>query len=203
MHDLILLVPDGNMEQGFEALLSRHQALRIKRISFRILKHTHQDSGVLNEAHEFLRPFTKQYSYCLVVFDHEGCGRENAPIEDLEMQVESHLRNSGWDDRARVIVIDPELENWVWSDSPEVAKALGWREGQPPLRDWLSQNGYWPQGEKKPTRPKEVLESVLRKVNRPRSSAIYGELARSVGFQRCSDRSFLRLKDILESWFAR
>jgi hypothetical protein len=30
------------------------------------------------------------------------------------------LFTSGWENRAAAVVLDPELEIWVWSDSPEV-----------------------------------------------------------------------------------
>jgi hypothetical protein len=63
-----------------------------------------------------------------VLFDYYGCGAEHemAP-EEIEDEVEEKLSRSGWEDRARCVVIDPELEVWVWSDSPEVDRCLGWK----------------------------------------------------------------------------
>jgi hypothetical protein len=38
-------------------------------------------------------------------------------------------------------------------------------------------------------------------VRKPRSSAIYLELARSVSTDRCTDPAFLKLKRCLREWF--
>jgi hypothetical protein len=93
------------------------------------------------------------------------------------------------------------LEVWVWSDSSHVDTYLGWREQQPKLRDWLQQSGWLAAGQSKPARPKEAVEAALRKCRKPRSSAIYFELARHVSFQRCADPAFHKLLATLRSWF--
>ncbi len=109
------------------------------------------------------------------------------------------LASSGWDDRAAVIVVDPELENWVWSDSPEVDQAVGWAE-LVPLRQWVREQSFDFQGGK-PRRPKEALEAVLRQVQKPRSSELFQRLAQRVGLDRCRDPAFGKLKQCLTSWF--
>lgn len=76
--------------------------------------------------------------------------------------------------------VDPELENWVWSDSPHVAQVLGWTDTTTPLRDWLRDKGHWTPECGKPSRPKEAVERVLRHVRKPRSSALYRRLSGSL-----------------------
>ena len=151
-----------------------------------------------------MRLYAKTCRHGLVVFDREGCGQdEHKSRGELEEVVQQELAANGWTDRAEVLVIDPELENWVWSDSPHVASELGWKEQPVVLRAWLHQNGFLEsESQLKPARPKEAMEAVLRKTKKPRSSATYQAIAAKVSFDKCQDLSFLKLKATLRSWFA-
>jgi hypothetical protein len=110
LHDLVVLVADGQMDSTVRGLLGRGPSLQIRTPRFDSFVHPEKDPGCLLRGHEFLRPFHKQYSHALLVFDLEGCGRTDVPREDLEGEVEQRLSQSGWDDRAAAIAIDPELE---------------------------------------------------------------------------------------------
>jgi hypothetical protein len=46
------------------------------------------------------------------------------------------------------------------------------------------------------------MEAALRHLRRPRSSSIYAQLAERVGLERCMDPAFIRLKEVLQSWFS-
>lgn len=133
--------------------------------------------------------------------DREGCGEERASRDELEAKIEQALRTSGWNDRARAVVIDPELEIWVWNDSPHVQDELGWGESDHSLRTWLQQQGFLTEGTRKPAQAKEALEAALRKVRKPRSSAIYQALAEKVTLSRCTDEAFEKLRTTLQMWF--
>jgi hypothetical protein len=135
------------------------------------------------------------------MFDYEGCGTVSISPGLLEQQIENDLARAGWPERCAVVVIDPELEIWVWSDSPHVDEELGWRGRTPTLRLWMETRGFWPTGQAKPRRPKEALEAALHEVRKPRSSAIYQSLAEKVSLVRCEDRAFRRFRDILSKWF--
>ena len=74
--DLVLLVADKNIEYGMRGLLGRPEALGIRPIQFKIYVHPQHDPGCVARAQEFLRPFSSDYNHALVVFDHQGCGRE-------------------------------------------------------------------------------------------------------------------------------
>ena len=54
----------------------------------------------------------------------------------------------------------------------------------------------------KPADPKEATEAALCQVRKPRSSAIYLELAEKVSLQGHSDLAFLRSTRALWKWFA-
>jgi hypothetical protein len=202
MKDLVVLVPGKDEESAVKGILTRHASLAIKKVDPTIFIHPGKDSGCLLNGSEFLRPFTKQYAHALIMLDREGCGRETRTREELEIQIEDHLKRSGWDDRAASIVIDPELEIWIWTESPHVPKALGWETDMHSLMKWLIDNRFLSAGERKPKHPKEAMEKILRMKKKPRSSAIYLELAKKVSLQRCQDPAFLKLKKKLVSWFS-
>jgi len=96
-------------------------------------------------------------------------------------------------------MIEPELEAWVWSDSPQVDEALGW-SGQN-LRQWLKDKGYVQRGGQKPLRPKETMDVALRIARQPRSSSIYKTLGQRVSFTSCADPAFRLLLKTLRQWF--
>lgn len=98
-------------------------------------------------------------------------------------------------------MIDPELETWVWSESPHVDAALGWSGRSPDLRSWLTERGWLDSGNPKPRRPKEAVEKALWAIRKARSSAIYAQLARKVTVSGCVDPAFSKLKATLQTWF--
>lgn len=198
--DLIVLCADKNMEFALRGILARGDALGLRPVVVDVFVHPERDPGCLNRGQDFLRPFAEDYSRALLVFDHQGCGREAVPPEQMEADLDSILAAQGWHGSA-AIVIGPELENWVWSDSPHVDDILGWSGRSPPLRRWLAERGLWNDGSVKPDQPKEAVEAALRHARKQRSSSIYRDLATRVGLGRCTDRAFLKLKAALRSWF--
>lgn len=203
LKDIVLWVADTDAKAALCALLTRPPALGIRNITADVFVHPEHDPGVFLRAEDLLRRFLKSHRYAMAVFDREGSGREALSPQQLEEDLEERLRRSGWGNRARAVAIDPELEAWVWSGSPQVAHALGWSDpGE--LHRWLTAHEFLdrcaPQGTK-PCRPKEAMEAALHQARVPRSSAIYAELARRVSVARCGDRAFCRLRDTLRRWF--
>lgn len=199
--DLVVLVPDSNTESAVRGILSRPQALGIRDgISFEVFKHPRHDPGVFAEAPGFLRPLQNFYDYALVMLDREGSGQERLSARQIEADIQRRLDSSGWKGRSAVVVLDPELEIWVFSDSPEVIKIVadGDRELYRRILNSVPKTHLH-----KPERPKEVLEEILKKKHIARSSALYGQLAERVSFARCQDTSFNRFKSILQGWFPR
>ena len=200
--DLVVLVADKNTEFAIRGLLTRRShSLQIRPITFDIFVHIERDPGCLRRGPDFLRAHTTRYGRALVMFDREGCGQEQKERAALERQVEEQLAQSGWDNRSAAVVLDPELEIWVWSDSPHVEKALGWNNRAPGLRPWLVSSGMLGEADIKPPDPKRAVEEALRVARKPRPSNIYHELASSVGFESCSDAAFRKFKEVLATWF--
>ena len=196
MSRLVVLVADSNMKAAVEGLLTRSESLRIRCGDYQVHPHPGHDPGVWNDAVEFLRVVAQPDDHVLVVLDREGSGHEDQSADQMENTLQASLVRAGRGGRSGAVVIDPELEIWVWSDSPHVGQILG-MDGQAFQRVLATE--MMPNG--KPARPRELMESILRRTRVPRSSSLYGKLARTVGIGRCTDRAFLRLRDFLQQWF--
>ncbi len=149
-----------------------------------------------------MQPLSGQYDHAIMIFDRVGCGQDNQSKDFLEKLVNDRLASVSWGSRATTIVIDPELEIWIWSDSPEVPRSVGWIGQELDLRTCLEKQGLWAGGRLKPEDPKRALEWVLRHLQKPRSSSLYEQIAKSVSLNRCVDPAFAQLKTILKNWFA-
>jgi len=201
MIDLVWLVADKNMEATVGGLLTRGKALGIRDIVCEILVHPGHDPGCYHGAVEFLRGYRDRAGHGLVLLDRAWRGAPADTGEALEQGLGERLRRQLGDGWAEAVVIDPELEAWVFSDSPHVDAALGWAGRDPALRASLRARDLWPVGTPKPPDPKAAVERALRAVRKQRSSSIYRQLATSVSVERCTDRAFLRLKGLLQEWF--
>jgi hypothetical protein len=199
--DLVVLVADRSMEATLRGLISRNQSFGIRPLHWKPFVHPDRDPGCLKRGHDFLRSMTRDYEHALVLFDWDGCGREDLSAAELEKTVEDQLSHSGWAGRARTIVIQPELEAWVWAGSKNVCQCLGWSCNYSELRMWIEKQNLWNKEDAKPHEPKQAVELALSKSGKAKSSSIYEKLARQVSFAECTDPSFLKLKSILELWF--
>ncbi len=210
--DLFVLVADEDMKRVAEALFVRRDHLRIRHFEFEVRRHSGKDSGCCRHATIFLRPFLNRFRHCLVMFDHHGCGREKESREIIQQSIEAELGRNGWEDRAKVIVIKPELEAWVWGDISAASEHLGWlsgsgtaREAADRLRGWLSEQELWPSDRDKPDHPKKAMEEVMKEAplrcRRRRSPRIFGKIAQSANMRRCRDPAFNELIATLRRWY--
>ena len=200
--DLVVLTADKNWMAALQGIFSRPEALGIRPIQSETFRHPRKDPGCVNDGVAFLSNFSEQYHYGLLIFDYEGCGKEQTGSpRALQDALNEQLSRSRWGDRARAVVLSPELEAWVWSNSPHVDEAIGWKNRQPALIDWLTERGWLQPGKIKPARPKEAFEAALREVRIPRSSSLYQQIAERVSLRRCQDAIFLEFTGILRNWF--
>lgn len=201
--DLIVLVADGHIEATLRGIVEHPEKLDIRHVSFDIQLSEESDSGCRQRAADTLRRFHNQYRYALVVFDHQGCGAEKQSREDIQTEVMAQLERNGWQGaRAQVIVIEPELEAWVWSRSPRVPEILGWKGGYKTLKSWLEDEGCWQPTAPKPHDPKRAMRRAIRKSGKAkRSPPTFARLAAEVSFRNCQDPAFNDLKETLKRWF--
>ncbi len=203
MKDLVILCADKNTEFLLKGLFPRLPVSSgLRSFDHKTFVHPHKDSGVLNEAHQFLRPYKTQYAKTLVLWDVEGCGRDERGRGALELQVEESLCKNGWtEENVCAIAIQPELENWLWGLSEAHLKtAFGWKE-ETSLNSWVREKGFWADGLPKPSRPKEAVEAALVQSGKSRSSAIYKQIATAASYKHCTDEAFLKMLQRLKEWF--
>lgn len=200
--DLIVLAADADAKATVEGLLTRPNALGTRTIEFRCFRPAGGgDPRCRGNAHDLLRPFLGKYDHALVVFDRHGCGADRETRKVIEETVETRLTANGWRERNAAIVIDPELESWVWTPSPRVDAALGWEGSLTRLRDWLVSQAMLVDGAAKPGDPKAAMRAALRHVKRSTSPALFGQIARETTLDGCVDPSFLKFRGILQRWF--
>ena len=201
--DLVVLTADGTMQRVVETLFTDRQnsfrALRIRSFSYECRAHPFRDPGVFEEAADFLRLFLRSHRHAMVLLDKKWPGSPGTAA-DIVHKIQSDLNQNGWSNRSDVVVIEPELDIWMWADSPHVAKEVGWPSPHK-LRSWLQANGLLTEGEIKPSEPKRAMELALEKSNTPISSSIYAHIARQVSLSKCTDPAFRKFISKLAAWF--
>lgn len=208
--DLFIVVADLDAENTVRTLLSdRQEALGVQ-INFNpdsppqgdMLRYVGRDSGCYKDATDVLRPPQVTHDHAILLFDRHGSGAEQQDAGAIEAAVEQRLVNSGWDsDRIAVVVIDPELEAWVWAGSRHVEDALGWSDDRGGLRPFLTAAGLWSDDARKPDDPKLAMQKALAEKSRPAGARLFSDLAGRAGLARCSDRAFRKFTDTLRRWF--
>lgn len=201
---LVVLVPDADIEQAMRGLLTRTDSLKIAPVDFEVTRHVNRDNGCRSNASSYLRPYLSCCRHALVVFDRDGCGSRRSRL-DIQQAVELDLTRNGWKSRSKVIVIDPEVEVWVWSDSPAVARVLGWGSDFQTLREWLVSRKLWASNHRKPQDPKNAMRKAMEEAGLTkrirRSSTRFHDLATTVDFTDCQDPAFVELARTLRAWF--
>ena len=202
MKDLLVLVADADIQATMRGLLTkRHASLGIGSIEFTIIRHIHRDPGCRRQAASTARSYVKDHEFVLVLFDKDGSGDETATRHDIQDAVEDDLRRAGWNDRSKAIVIEPELEMWVWSDSAHVGPVLGWNEGTEALRKWLLARDLWPEDVAKPPDPKLALNRAMKVKGHSPTALTFVKLANMVSLDGCKDPAFLEMRETLRRWF--
>lgn len=198
--DLGVLVADKDMQQAVLGLLGRWQSLGIRQLSgVRVEAMPGHDPAVRLRGVEFARNvFGRTHAHVLLLLDLEGSGASES-AEFVESQLDEQLR-AQWGQRGRSVVIDPELETWVFSRSHHIGPELGF-ESNAQLRSWLVERGFWRPDANKPSRPKEAMLAALYESRRQVTSARFATLAQSVSLRNCEDRAFTRLVATLQEWF--
>jgi hypothetical protein len=182
MKDLYVLAADADMEAVFRAVLTRPDSLGIRPISFALKLYWKHDAGVFREGPELLRAVPKgEFQFFLVAFDHDGSGCNTRPAECAKI-VQQRLDSCTFTDRSAVIVIAPELEEWLWCHPPAIGNA----------------QELWAIAD-----PKERLHQVfLRRDKRKPRPRDYEQIATRADLQAWnSSPSFRIMKTTLQNWF--
>jgi hypothetical protein len=158
-----------------------------------------KDSGLYVRGAEYVRRHRQTHDHVVIMLDADWEGSPGAASIDAKLRED--LRKCGCsDDDSEVIVLDPEIEAWMWVDKLEVARVLGF-ESTGDLRSWLEAAGFDVGANQKPLRPKEALQAALRSKRKPRSSATFAAVAAKVSLNACQDPALLKLRATLQRWF--
>jgi hypothetical protein len=202
----MFVVADANMEYTLRGVFSRDRydlTLQCGAFAFDarldLVRATgDNDPALYQRIESYARPARSSHSHLVVMIDAEWTGSPGAPR--IREHIEERCARCGWSaDAVVAIVLDPELEAWIWQDSPIIETALGYKGSS--LRKDLATSGAWPEASPKPPRPKETLEAELRHNRIPRSSALYRQVAAQISVKGCVDPAFGRLQTALRRWF--
>jgi hypothetical protein len=206
MRPLGFMVADKNMEACVHGLLSRSEWQKSIGCSLVDVApqdvHVaagHADPGLYSRGRDLLRPHAGSYEHMVVMVDAEWAGSPDP--RSVQMRMREHLNGAGWsDDRSLALVFEPEVDLWLWTKTDHTARALGWPAWSQ-LDAALAAAGHWPPDAPKPPRPKEAAEWALRRQRKPRSSSVYRDVTANVGLGRCTDASYVALRNALQTWF--
>src|SRR5262245_28010272 len=122
-HPCVFLVADGTMAQVLKSFLSRgfiEGRLGCRTFDFRFqwyvvvdVKNGNTDGGIHRRAHELLRPYLRSHQNAVVILDKNFGGQ--LPAATIRVEILLNLLQNGWQTGCvEVVVIDPELEVWLW-----------------------------------------------------------------------------------------
>jgi hypothetical protein len=206
LRPVMFIVADKNMEYMFRGFLERpnaHLSLACGAFDFQpahdLISAPDHDPGLYAKAGGYARGASRSHARLVIALDAEWEGSPGAV--KIATHVGRECQQVGWDpEHVCAVVIDPEIENWVWQDNPNVQAAVG-HQGPKTLRRLLAEDGTWPEDASKPHRPKETLEAVLRRNRVPRSSGLYRKIAGRVTVKGCTDPAFRSLVAAMQRWF--
>jgi hypothetical protein len=118
MKDLVVLVADKNTQFALKGAFGRPEALGIRPIEFEFRVHSGRDGGARKTGPEMLALERRRFRHALLVFDFEGCGTELENAKAVEAKLDERL-SVHWKAAAKSIVIEPELDVWVWEGTTQ------------------------------------------------------------------------------------
>lgn len=206
MRDLVILVADLQCEATLLGFFQRNQchlSLGCGKFVFDprqdLFRDTKNDPGVWKNGHEILRSLRATHRNALIILDNAWEGSPG--VETIEGDLSRQMTGSGWvRERFEVVVIDPELESWIWQDNHHVERALG-HDGVPSLRFRLEQAELWPSDCLKPPDPKRAVETVNGWYRFGPPSPVFQEIASKVTLKACVDPAFRKMRQALRRWF--
>lgn len=209
MRDLVVFVADLTMENAIEGFLKRpdfHRPYNLNTCAFDfdpsedLVRIPGNDPGVFSKGHEWLQAYRNRHRHAVVILDREFSTQLDGAA--LRGDLSRRILLTGWEaERFRVVVIDPELEAWIWQRNQRVAAPLGFGSVEEMIEAIRDAGLKWLDGQSKPTRPKEALEAVVRRRGIGWSSAIHRSITSSVSLIGCQDPAFVELRSALQEWF--
>jgi hypothetical protein len=200
--DLFVILEGSGDEVVLEALLKRPSDLGIRAVTFKCER---RSSAVRTQGPDIAREQRREFRYVICLWDHGGSGREQQPPSRVQGEVQARLNRNTLKGCSKALIIDPELEIWLWQDSAAIASALG--VGEDRLAEWLRdwQRKHFPTQTVETLvrqQPKEALEEVIKQSGKKRTSTLYRHITAVANLNLWSgEASFRRLCRTLRRWF--
>jgi hypothetical protein len=210
MRDCVFLTADSTMKQALLGFLNREDRFRpynLGTANFQfdsnedLFSSATMDPGTFTTGEELLRPFQRTHRHAIIMLDADWDGSPGA--DAIRTDLTARILSTGWAATAfKVVVIEPELEAWIWQRNQRVAKVLNFNSVSEMVMAVQAAKIDWPDDKAKPMRPKEALEAVAtRKRNIGFSSALHRSITETVSLVGCQDAAFIELKQTLQNWF--
>jgi hypothetical protein len=158
------------------------------------------DGGIHRRAHALLRPYLPSHQNAVVILD-QNFGRR-LPAAVVRGEILNNLLRNGWSaECVEVVVIDPELEVWLWQrGNPHIARAFRYNESVS-LEAFLEAAGFWSAAASKAARPKETARLLIRQYNAGVPMVVYTRIIENISVRGCQDPAFNLLASALRRWF--
>ena len=186
--------------------------------------HPGHDPGMWTDPHTVLQAEHKNFQHAFIILDAAWDGAP--PAEQIVSDIEGLVQaRASWErSRFEVILIQPELEAWIWQRNPHVAEAFEFTGCDAELWTFLASQALrldkerkkhrfvpanplaqlppaWPTNQAKPENPKGLVEALAHLCQSGPTSGIFNEISSTISVRGCKDLAFLRLRDTLRRWF--
>lgn len=212
MRDIIFHIADQHMEAGFRAFFARdnwHHVLGCSRFEidpeserdiFRRGGYT--DGGIWKHAHNNLMLFKEDYRHAVIVLDADF--EPHPGVEKLREDITNNMLGAGWAEGSFcVVVIDKELEAWLWAPNVNVAKAFGHNDFDQ-MRAALAQKNLWDEGAPKPNDLKAARDLAARLGGKRTGGPIFRGVFEGISKRACDlcqENGFITMRNALQTWF--
>jgi len=189
-----------------------------------IVVHPGKDPGVWSDPQKVLFSTGKVYEKALIILDHawEGAPPADQLIERIKTLVEKEAKLEPH--RFEVILIEPELEAWIWQRNQQVVDAFGFKGNEAALWNLFEDKSLlldqdeeehrfvpanalggqppaWPMANPKPENPKGLVEALKSHCRSGPPSEIFSEISSHISVKNCGDEAFQLLRAKLREWF--
>lgn len=212
MRDIIFHLADQHMEAGFRAFFARdnwHHVLGCSQFEIDpdserdiYRRGGYTDGGIWKHAHNNLVPFKDDYRYAVIVLDADFEPHPGA--EKLRDDITKNMLGAGWTaDSFCVVVIDKELEAWLWAPNVNVAKAFGHGDFDQ-MRAALAQKNLWDEGAPKPNDLKAARDLAAKLGGKKTGGPIFRGVFKGISKRACDlcqENGFIAMRTALKTWF--
>jgi len=205
MKDLFLLTADADALAFMKSILSRHEALGIRPITFEHMRHPMRDSGVVKDGPETARLYKGKCNKALLLWDYHGSGHEKRySAEESAEKIQERLDGVTWSDNSGAVNVAPELEERLWHSAPSIATFFDVEQNQ--LAAWMNEYATKKRSTvEKITKdlPKELFEFIcIDKKKRSISPSDFEEIGKIVSISALQGSvSFSKILVLLRDWF--